>query len=118
VDFKHADTCKHQELTGAGNELIKANLRMLSRENAAIEIRIPLIPGCNNDRENLLQTGEFLSTLRITKVQLLPYHHYATAKYAALGMKYMMPEEVEAPENDELQEAVALLAAFGLNAVV
>ncbi|MBO7741051.1 MAG: glycyl-radical enzyme activating protein, partial [Victivallales bacterium] len=114
VDFKHADSQRHQELTGAGNELVKSNLTMLSEAGAAIEIRIPLIPGCNDDEENLVRTGEFLSRLQLTGVRLLPYHPYSTGKYQALDMPYNMPD-VEIPDEAKLEAAADVLRQFGLN---
>ncbi len=116
VDFKHPDSATHKKLTGQGNELILANLRRLSEEGAWIEIRIPLVPGCNDSEPDLRAAGEILGKLRIERVKILPYHDMARSKYAALGMPDTLPDVV--PPNDAaLHRAVAILCEYGLNAV-
>ena len=49
-DVKHTDSAAHRKLTGQGNELILENLRKLSEMKARIEVRMPLVPGCNDSR--------------------------------------------------------------------
>ena len=90
-DVKHLDSARHREGTGAGNELILENLRRLSEHGAAIEIRIPVIPGFN-DGESLADSERFLSGLRgVTAVKRLPYHNLAHSKYAAVSHKDTLP---------------------------
>ncbi len=116
VDFKHADSAMHRKLTGQPNELIKENLQMLSRQGAMIEIRIPFVPGCNDSDSNMENTGKFLSSLDgITCVKLLPYHDFARAKYVSTGLQDTMPV-VESPGENQIQQAVAILKKYGLNA--
>ena len=115
VDFKHADSAVHRQLTGQGNERIKANLEFLSARNARIEIRIPFVPGCNDSPENMEATGAFLGKLQIECVKLLPYHALARNKYAALQMPDTMPFAAS-PTEEEIAEAVQILQRYGLNA--
>jgi pyruvate formate lyase activating enzyme len=87
-DLKHMDPEKHASFTGVSNEIILANLEVLSRQEADIIIRLPLIPGHNGDPENIDQTGAFVSSLPgVTRINILPYHCAATAKYKNLGLK-------------------------------
>ena len=81
-DVKHADGAGHRKLTGQGNELILENLRRLSERKARIEIRMPLVPGCNDSPENIRRTGELLGSLSVEKVRLLRYNPLARSKYA------------------------------------
>lgn len=115
IDFKHPDPEEHRKWTGRSNELICENLRFLSEQRARIEIRIPLVPGCNDSEEILKATGRFLGSLRIECVKLLPYHDLARSKYRALGMPDTMPE-AESPDDATLEQAAELLRGFGLNA--
>jgi pyruvate formate lyase activating enzyme len=114
-DFKHSDSSEHMKLTGQGNEKIISNLRRLSESGARIEIRIPLIPGCNDSESNLRNTGELLGSLNLEKVKILPYHAMARTKYEALGMPDKMPQK-ETPDDIGLQRAVAILQSFGVKA--
>ena len=62
-DLKLMDETRHRQWTGVSNVSILFNLRRLSELGHKIIIRIPIIPGINDDDENLQQTGSFLSTL-------------------------------------------------------
>ena len=115
VDFKHADPTEHRKLTGQGNERILENLRFLSGQNAAIEIRIPFVPGCNDSDENMERTGELLRHLNIQSVKLLAYHDLARSKYAAVGKADTMPH-TSPPSPERIAHAVDLLRKHHLNA--
>ena len=61
-------------------------------------VRIPLIPGVNNTEENLEQTAAFLSGApSLLRVELLPYHQTAGAKYSMVGMEYRPEFDTSAP---------------------
>jgi pyruvate formate lyase activating enzyme len=83
-DLKLMDEARHEAFTGVHNRWILENLRWAaarksrdSTQNAnfSLTVRIPLIPGVNDDRENLSATADFLIGLeRVPPVDLLPYH--------------------------------------------
>jgi pyruvate formate lyase activating enzyme len=59
-DLKHLDNEKHIQFTGVSNSLIISNLKLLIESGKDIMIRIPVIPGFNDDAENsdmLKETG-------------------------------------------------------------
>ena len=86
-DLKMMDSDKHKRYTGVSNHLIIDNLCHLARQGVDIIIRIPLIPGVNDDAENLDRTGSFLNRLpRVTKVDILPYHDFQKSKYNRFKM--------------------------------
>lgn len=115
-DIKHIEPQRHRELTGQGNEAILRNLRALSEAGARVEVRIPLVPGCNDDIRTLEGIGTFLRTLRLERVKVLPYHALARSKYRALGLHDTMPQ-VESPTDERVREVAALLRAHGVPAV-
>ena len=116
-DIKHTESEKHREHTGKGNERILDNLRRISEYGAAIEIRIPLIPGFNDDEENLNNTGKMLGGLKgIAAVRLLAYHTYAHPKYAAIARTDTMPD-VTVPNKEDLALAAVILEKYGLNTI-
>ena len=85
-DLKHMDPDRHLEETGAGNHAILDNLRALSESDADLWIRIPLVPGFNDEIENIEATGAFLQELpRRHRVFVLPYHGTANGKLSRLG---------------------------------
>jgi len=85
-DLKHMDPARHRSGTGADNRLILDNLRAVSEIGAEVWIRVPLIPGFNDDPANIEATGDFLGRLpRRHRVFLLPYHGLAGGKRLRLG---------------------------------
>lgn len=88
-DLKAADSQLHRSATGSSNELILENLDRLCREGAAVQIRIPLIPGVNTSPEEQERMAEILAKYPGLKgVDLLPFHRMALSKYQQLGMDY------------------------------
>lgn len=116
-DIKHITDEGHIRCTGRSNRLILENLRFLSDAGAKIEIRIPLVPGYNDDAETLDGIGQLLSTVNITKAKLLPYHSYARSKYLSLGISDTLPD-VERPSSEKLEAAAKLLRGYGANVVI
>ncbi|MBU9735408.1 glycyl-radical enzyme activating protein [Diplocloster agilis] len=89
MDIKLADDDKHRYYTGAGNRKILANLKQLKSGNTPYMIRIPLIPGVNDTKENMEQTAGLLTNAGpLVRVELLPYHKTAGAKYGMVGRSY------------------------------
>ena len=116
-DIKQMDPALHRRDTGADNDLILENLRRLCECEAATEIRIPLVPGINDDDRFIDAAGALLSGLgRIRGVKVLPYNPLARSKYAAVGKEDAMPQ-VAPPSDEELRRVAGRLRSFGLNAL-
>ena len=89
MDLKIFDDALHRKYTGVSNEKILANARQLVEGDTPFVIRIPVIPGINDTEENYRSTASFLKgAKKLQKVELLPYHKTAGAKYGMLGMEY------------------------------
>lgn len=113
-DLKHMDPAGHQLATGVDNALILDNARRLARRGAAVRFRMPLIPGINNDRTNLVRTAEFVRTASGASIDLLPYHDTARGKYAKLGLNY--PGHSLRPAGPDLvDQAASILQDCGLS---
>jgi len=114
-DLKLVDPQKHRAHTGVDNHRILSNLRMLSESGAAIVVRIPLIPGVNDDSQSIALAGEFIAGLpRRHAVDLLPFHPAASAKYAKLGLAYRGEHLAPLPP-ERVAEAARRLTDVGLN---
>ena len=116
-DVKHCSDEGYLRCTGRPGKPIFDNLRFLSDSGARIEIRIPLVPGYNDDEATLRGIGGLLSEVRTTKVRLLPYHSYARSKYAALGLDDTLPC-ADSPDKSALEAAAALLREYKLNVII
>ncbi len=110
-DVKAFDEDVHLRCTGVPNGLILDNLRYLDSRGCRIEVRIPYVPGYNDDQ--LPKIGRFLAGLsRIVRVRVLPYHSFAEDKYRSLGMTFPTAS-VRVPDRAEIDEAVRLLRDMG-----
>ncbi len=113
-DVKALDEAVHIRCTGQSNRIILENLRWLDSRNARIEIRIPYVPGYNDDQIGPI--ASFLAGLdSVCLVRVLPYHSYARSKYRSLGMEYSV--QARLPEPEEIDRAVDILKDFGVRAV-
>ena len=91
-DFKHPDPELHRKWTGRSNEQILENLERLSRTPAHIHVRVPVIPGVNDQPETLREIASFLNSHGIRERTLLPFHQYGSSKYQSLGLSYEMAD--------------------------
>lgn len=92
-DIKHMNSETHKKYTGVPNEKILENLKRLTEEGHELILRIPVIPGVNDDMENIEATADFiLDELkgRVRALQLLSYMRLGQEKYLSLGMPYKM----------------------------
>jgi pyruvate formate lyase activating enzyme len=117
-DLKHMDDIRHREVTGVPNDVILENLRRLTASGAKCIVRIPLIPGINDDEKNLVESGKFLAGLaHIQSVELMGYHDIAQAKYEALGREYALTG-TKPPQEATMHHAAGVLQSYGLNVVL
>lgn len=86
-DFKCLTPETHRRFTGVDNALILENLRRLSECGARLWIRVPLIPECCGNPEELSRMGEFIGELRVEKIEVLPYHTLGLSKGQAAGIE-------------------------------
>ncbi len=114
-DLKIMDSERHKKYTGISNEIILENLKKLSSVHHNIFVRFPLIPGINDDYQNIKETGEFLSSLKISQVNILPYHYIGIDKYRRLGRTYHLAATQKPPSEEKLSEVSAILSKFNLN---
>jgi pyruvate formate lyase activating enzyme len=89
LDIKFADSSEHRRWTGQDNVPILENMEILKATDTPYIIRIPVIPSVNDSAENFRAIGKLLEVgTKPLKIELLPYHKTAGAKYSMLGMKY------------------------------
>ena len=113
-DLKLMDESKHVQYTAVSNRMILDNLQKLSREKAHIIVRIPIIPGVNDDRKNIELSAEFLSRLpQLDEVELIPYHEIGLEKYLALGIEYKLIH-MRPKTSQHIQEIERILAHYQL----
>jgi pyruvate formate lyase activating enzyme len=113
-DLKLMDAERHRQYTGVSNARILENLRELAATAAAVTVRVPLIPGVNDDEGNIRAVAQFVADLgTVPSIHLLPFHAGASGKYHALGMTYAL-EGMRSPTQERLQSLAALITAYGV----
>lgn len=120
-DLKHFKSNIHESRTGKSNKRILNNLINLFGQKTAIIIRIPIIPGFNDDIKTMNEIGLFLKKQNINGViehiDLLPYHKLGVSKYKALGCTYKL-SDCKSPDNDLLEEIKQVFIGHELNASI
>lgn len=93
-DIKQTDEKKHRKYTGVSNRLILNNLNYLSSSGREFIARIPLIPGINDDTENMEAIVSLLQHAKsLIRVEFLRYNTFAGAKYRMTGRKFRLPQQ-------------------------
>lgn len=110
-DLKLMDDALHRQYTGVPNHLILDNLRRLRENGARVILRIPIVPGITDSEDNLRGIAEIAQRLGIERVDILPYHHSAAAKYERLQRSYALPD-VRPPSDERMQQLAALFEPF------
>lgn len=114
-DIKGVDPERHKQNTGVDNALIWDNLRHLDAMGKEIIIRIPVIPGYNDSREELEEIARRLAQLnQIKRVDLICYHQFGMVKYQQLDRTYPIPDLVQPIPEARQRELLALFQSYGL----
>ena len=114
-DLKTLDEGRHRAATGVPVEPILHNLQALDGTDVEVWIRVPLIPGVNDDDTSLRTLGQFIRSLRrIRRVHLLPYHQTGSPKYERMRLTYNLTG-MEPPTSARVAAAAEGLAGFGLD---
>jgi pyruvate formate lyase activating enzyme len=117
-DLKLMGEIRHTEFTGYGNRSILENLRWLGEQGIKTIVRVPLLPGINDDAENVGALGGFVSGLATGfSVDILPYHTAGVDKYARLDRKPTFPD-LEPPAAERIADVVQQLKDYGLDVTV
>ncbi len=113
-DLKLMDEAQHRRFTGLSNELILRNLQMLSARGHHIFLRVPIIPGVNDDGDSVRQIGAFAAALpHLDRVDILPYHGAAAEKHHRLNKVYGLPD-TRPPSDERMADVAQILEEFGL----
>jgi len=116
-DLKTVDCFAHLADTGCSNELVISNLRWLVEKGCDVMLRIPIIPGFNDDDRSLDDLVKFIGSLRWNrpaKVALLPYHRLGNEKYERLG-RVCRTEDVDEPGIEAIDHIRKVFEVVGID---
>lgn len=118
VDLKITSARRHRAMTGRDNARILRTLKNINGQcrDTELVVRVPVVPGVNDDADNLGRIAEFLHGLgRLKRVELLPYHRYGVRTYDLLDRRYELPD-VMPPSLEEMHELAGLFTSRGISA--
>jgi pyruvate formate lyase activating enzyme len=115
-DIKHLDDDKHTEATGVSNDIILKNYKILLEKAREVALRIPVIPGFNDDPDHIERMIQFIlssKTGSLKRIYLLPFHKTGSSKYLRFNLPYRM-DGIEPPSKKEMQELKNKFLATGV----
>ncbi len=111
IDFKCADEEKHRQATGCSNRRTLENIFSLDASGSQYCIRIPVIPGFNDDTGSITDIYSTLRPLKnISYVEFMPYHSMGLGKFTSLSLDQSRQAGMKAPSRERLAE---LAKVFG-----
>ena len=117
-DMKHMDPEKHRQYIGVLPDVIRGNLEALCEDEALrkkVVIRVPMIHGVNDGENNIMALRDYMLSLGLDTVNLLPYHNMGIGKAREAGI---VQEEFETPPDEVLEAARKILSDAGLHVTV
>ena len=125
-DLKTMDESKSYQIIGTANHLstcppvplILENARRLALEfPGRLIFRLPVIPGFNDDLENISKTADFILSTNRKEINILPLHHMGREKYNLLGKKYYTTD-FKIPDQDELHKIAHQFESMGITCYI
>jgi len=119
-DMKSLNDEVHQKWTGVPLAPILKNLDTAMASESEVVIRLPLIPGVNDDEENLFATRDKLlelNKIKPTRIEILPYHNYGEGKYVMTHRDYTL-KELKRHTPEQLAAACKIFEDAGIECVL
>lgn len=114
LDVKLMDSERHRAATGVPNERILANARLLGRQSCPLVVRTPIVPGVNNNAEDVAAIARFVGEFpNLLYYELLPFHPMATGKYDSLDLDYRA-RGLHAPPSETLDSLCEVARTAGI----
>ncbi len=117
-DVKHMDSRMHEQYTDVPNDLILNNLRMLAGAGKKLIVRIPIVPGFNDDRSNIENTARFVQSLpTVRRIDILPYNRGGLEKAVRLAAGFDLMEG-QSPSDEQMAESARTLRGYGFEVTI
>lgn len=113
-DIKTMNEKKHTKYTGVSNKQILQNFKNLAQNGSNLLVRLPVVPGINDDQNNIAKTAEFMLSNDVNNVCLLPYYRAGIEKYRSLNRRYKLMK-IPAPTEQKLKSIKQHFETLGLH---
>jgi pyruvate formate lyase activating enzyme len=112
-DIKHMNSEHHEQYTGVGNGQILENISLLAQAGRKVIIRVPIIPGFNDDRANIEETARFVQGLKaVRRIDILPYNRGGLEKAGRLSGEIDLMQ-TQAPSDDTMNRIAEVFRGRG-----
>ncbi len=113
VDVKILEESRGKEVLGGDVSIYLENLEQLMQSDKKVILRVPVIAGYTDDRENQKKVCALIGKYRnrIEKVELLEGHRLGMPKYQALGWPAGQYEEVP---SEQMQDYFSAICELGV----
>lgn len=109
LDIKATTEKDYKYITGKSIDEVEKFIEYLNNSNKKVWLRQVIVPGINDNRENILSIKEYAKKINnVEKIELLPYHTMGVGKYKKMGIKYRL-KGVEDMSLDKIQELSQIL---------
>ncbi len=117
-DVKHMNRERHEQYTGVGNGQILENIAVLAQAAKEVVIRVPIIPGFNDDPTNVEETARFVQGLKtVRRIDILPYNRGGLEKAGRLTGKVNLMQ-AQTPSEGTMNEIAEVLRGYGFEAKI
>ncbi len=108
-DIKAIDNDIHRKCTFVDNSQILKNAQLIAKANVDMNIRLVVVPGYNDNKDDFLKRIEFINGLGqpVKQVDILKYHKLAEGKYIQLGIESKLKHVAE-PSDDFMIDYVQM----------
>jgi pyruvate formate lyase activating enzyme len=117
LDMKAFEPAQHERVCGIrDNGPVIALGRRLAALGRPMWLRYVLVPGLNDDPEEMAKIAAFGASLGVVeRAEILPFHQLGKDKWERLGLDYSLAE-TEPPSQESVERAIAIFRAAGLDA--
>jgi pyruvate formate lyase activating enzyme len=108
----HLPTCPPAHRSSFSRILDNAR-RLAGEFSGRMIFRMPVVPGFNDDAENIGETARFIQSTGRSEINILPLHHLGREKYTLVGRNYYTTD-FKIPGDEELREISNRFESFGI----
>lgn len=117
-DIKETNSRRHAEFTGVPSELIHANLRKLHDAGVKIIVRLPMIPGINDNEEHFAGIAKLSSAMpNLLGFEIMTYHPLGTSKTSRFGLTENRLVGKKSPPKEVVAGWISQLRTLGVKVI-
>lgn len=110
-DWKTPDPHVCANVIGGDFDRIFENLHRLLETGCEVHVRMPFIPGVNDQPEDWQRSADRLNKIGAKYIDILPFHRLGSGKYEAMGLSYPYTD-VLPPSDEQIEKAANFFGRY------